>query len=137
MRTALFYEELGKLVYAIALADESITPAERETIGKMITERLLHKERDTDRYGTNEAWITEFSFETSEENGLSAEDALGQFMDYIREYKEEISEDEINLCIKMADQLADAFHHINKKENKMLVTLRSFLMEMEASRLIF
>jgi hypothetical protein len=137
MRTALFYEELGKLVYAIALADESITPAERETITKMVTERLLHKERDTDRYGTNEAWITEFSFETAEENGLSAEEAMGQFMDFVREYRDEISEDEMNLYIKMGDQMADAFHHINKKENKMLGTLRSFLMEMQASRLIF
>lgn len=136
MSTGLFYEELGKLIYAIALADEKITPVERETMGKLISERLLHKEKDTDRFGTNEAWITEFSFETAEESGMGSDEAIENFMDFAKVYKDEISDEEIDLCIKMADHMADAFHHINKKEHKLLVQLRSFLMEMQASRLI-
>jgi hypothetical protein len=76
MGNSLFYKELGKLLYAIAAADNTITTAERKSLGKEITERLLHKERSTDRYGTSKAWDTQFSFETSEDQGVTADDAF-------------------------------------------------------------
>lgn len=68
MGTALFYKELGKLLYAIAIADETVTEQEKAAVSKLIRERLLHKEMDEDRFGSNEAWITQFSFDTAEDS---------------------------------------------------------------------
>jgi len=44
MGTALFYKELGKLLYAIAIADETVTEQEKAAVSQLIRERLLHKE---------------------------------------------------------------------------------------------
>jgi hypothetical protein len=137
MGNSLFYKELGKLLYAIAAADNNITAAERKSLGKEITERLLHKERSTDRYGTSKAWDTQFSFETSEDQGVTADDAFDEFLGYIKAYKNDLKEDEVDICLKLADHIADSYHHINKNENKLLSQLRHSLMQMRASQLIF
>lgn len=134
MSTPLFYEELGKLLYSIALADEKIDDGEREMVSRLITERLLHKEMDTDRFGTNEAWITRFSFETAEDAGLSAAEAMENFIDFSRAYQDQLSENEIDLCIKMANQVADAFRHVNREENKLLIQLNEVLFAMKSTR---
>lgn len=137
MGNSLFYKELGKLLYAIAAADNTITDAERKSLGKEITERLLHKERASDSYGTSKAWDTQFSFETTEDQGTSADEAFDDFLSYIKAYKNELSEDEVDICLKLADHIADSYHHINKKENKLLAQLRQSLMQMRAAKLIF
>lgn len=137
MGNSLFYKELGKLLYAIAAVDNNISAAERKSIGKEITERLLHKERSTDAYGTNKAWDTQFSFDTSEEQGISADEAFDEFLGYVKTYKNQLKEDEVDICLKLADHIADSYHHINKKENKLLSQLRQSLMQMRASYLIF
>lgn len=137
MGNSLFYKELGKLLYAIAAADNNISDAERKSLGKEITERLLHKERSTDSYGTSKAWDTQFSFETTEDQGATADEAFHEFLGYIKSYKNELSEDEVDICLKLADHIADSYHHINKKENKLLAQLRQSLMQMRAAKLIF
>lgn len=137
MSTKLFYAELGKLLYAIANADTIINQTEKETLTKLITERLLQKEKDTDRYGTNEAWFTQFAFDTSDENIESTENAFRNFLDFVKQYKNELTEDELTLCLKLSEHLADSYRHINKKENKILAELRSQLMNLHASHLIF
>lgn len=137
MSTKLFYAELGKLLYAIANADANINQSEKESLTKLITERLLQKEKDIDRYGTNEAWFTQFSFDTSEETIESTENAFENFLDFVKEYKNELTEDELALCLKLSEHLADSYHHINKKENKILTELRTQLMNLHAAHLIF
>jgi hypothetical protein len=137
MSTKLFYAELGKLLYAIANADAIISQTEKETLTKLITERLLQKEKDTDRYGTNEAWFTQFSFDTSEEVIESTENAFENFWDFVKEYKNELTEDELALCLKLSEYRADSYRHVNKKENKVLTELRTQRMNLHASHLIF
>lgn len=118
MSTKLFYSELGKLLYAIANADNIINQKEKEALTKLITERLLQKEKDTDRYGSNEAWFTQFSFDTSEDAIESTENAFKNFLDFVKEYKNELTEDELALCLKLSEHLADSYHHVNKKKIK-------------------
>ena len=137
MGNSLFYKELGKLLYAIAAVDNTISAAERKSLGKEITERLLHKERATDPDVTRNAWDTQFYYETTEDQGTSADEAFDEFLSYIKAYKNELSEDEVDICLKLADHIADSYHHINKKENKLLAQLRQSLMQMRAAKLIF
>ena len=137
MSTELFYLALGKLLYAVAIADDSISKKEKQTISNLISERLLQKERETDRYGTNDAWITQFSFETSEAMSLKEEEAFDNFLEFTHEFRNELSEDELSLCLKLAEHLSDAYCHVNNKENKLLIELRINLMSLQASQLIF
>jgi len=137
MSTALFYKELGKLLYAMALADNSISKEEKEEVSKQIAERLLHKEVDADQFGTNEAWITQFSFDTTEEIGTSAEEAFDEFLSFIKQYRNELTEQEIEICYRLSDHISNAYRHVNKKESKMLTSLRTYLMGLHTSLLIF
>lgn len=137
MGNALFYKELGKLLYAIASADETITEQEKAAVSKMIVERLLHKETDEDRFGTNEAWITQFAFDTEEESYRSAEEAFEEFLDFAKAYKNELTDQDLDVCISLSEHMADAYRHVNKKEHKMLKELQNFLKKINGPNLIF
>ena len=137
MSTALFYKELGKLLYAMALADNSISKEEKEVITKQIAERLLHKEVDADQFGSNEAWITQFSFDTTEEAGESADETFEEFLTFIKQYRNELTEQEIEICYRLSEHVANAYRHVNKKESKMLSSLRNYLMGLHTAQLIF
>lgn len=137
MSTQLFYSSLGKLLYAVAVSDNTISETEKEAITKLIRERLIQKETKTDTVGTNEAWFTEFAFETAEEASISEEDAFDEFVTYAEAYKNKLSEEEIQLCQTLSNQLADSYRHINKKEHRILNELHTFLINLQASQLIF
>jgi uncharacterized protein YpuA (DUF1002 family) len=135
--TELFYSELGKLLYAVAMVDGNINPNERKVLSEMISQRLLQKEDDKDEFGTNEAWFTLFSFDTTEDQMLSAEEAYETFIDYCNQYKYDITDEEISQCLKLSNVLADSYRDINNKENKLLNKLRNHLLNLQASQLIF
>ena len=137
MSTALFYKELGKLLYAMALADKTITKEEKEEVSKQIAERLLHKEVDADQFGSNEAWITQFSFDTTEEVGGGGEEAFEEFLTFIKQYRNELTEQEIEICYRLSEHVANAYRHVNKNESKMLISLRNYLMGLHTAQLIF
>jgi len=137
MGTALFYKELGKLLYAIAIADETVTEQEKAAVSKLIRERLLHRERDEDRFGSNEAWITQFSFDTTEDSYTNAEEAFQEFLDFAKAYKNELTDQDLDVCISLSEHMADAYHHINEKEHAMLKELREFLKSINGPKLIF
>ena len=137
MKNKLFYTELGRLLYAVANADDDINKIEKETITKMIQERMLQHEMDQDQFGTNEAWQTQFAFDTAEDSSLDPKVVLDEFLAYSDAHKKELSDDELQLGISLAEHLADAYRHKNKQENSMLTTLRTHLWNIHRSQLIF
>lgn len=137
MKNKLFYTELGRLLYAVANADDDINRKEKETITKLIQERMLQHEMDQDQFGTNEAWQTQFAFDTAEDSTLDPKAVLDEFLAYSDAHKKELSDEELQLGISLAEHLADVYRHKNKKENSMLTTLRSHLWNIHRSQLIF
>ena len=137
MGTTGFYSELGKLLYAVANADGTISVQESAEISNQIRERLLHREMNTDRFGSNKAWVTQFAFDTAVDKNLNPRDVLHAFMDYAREQADTLTDQEIDTCLNMCDHIADAYRYRNKKENELIAQLRAFLMELHSSHLIF
>lgn len=137
MGTTEFYSELGKILYAIANADGRISAQETAEISNQIRERLLHREVHTDRFGSNRAWVTQFAFDTAAESNIKPLEALNDFMDFARSQADRLTDQEIDTCLHMCDQIADAYHHRNKKENELIGKLRGFLMELHSAHLIF
>lgn len=137
MKPDHFYTRLGVLLYAIAKADGSISKKEMEEIKQLIAERLLHKETRTDAYGSNIAWNTEFAFEIAEESGMNAQKAFKSFIDYAKDKWNQLTDEDIYLCLTLCNKVADAHYHINRQENRMLSTLRSIFNSLEAAQLIY
>jgi uncharacterized tellurite resistance protein B-like protein len=122
-----FYIAMGKLLYAIADADSVITRQERNELYKLISTRLTHRELHTDEFGTNDAWYTVFEFEAAEEAGLTANEAFNEFAEYIQEHWAMMDDDLRNICMLLADRLAESYHHTNAREKDMIRRLRDLL----------
>jgi hypothetical protein len=127
----MFYSALGKLLYAVADADGIVSPQEKMNMFELVQKRLMHKETHTDEFGTNDAWYAAFEFEVADEQNLSAEDAFLSFTEYIEENKNKINEDTRQLCLTLADKLADSYRHSNKKEIVLINKLREVLFTLE------
>ena len=106
-------------------------------IKQLISERMLHRESRTDAYGTNIAWNTDFAFEIAEESGMDARKAFQSFIDFAKDKWNQLTDEDIDLCLTLCNKVADAHYHINRQENRMLSTLRSIFSSLEAAQLIF
>ena len=126
-----FYSETGKLLYAVAEADGVISKREREALHNLIQSRLAQREKHTDEFGTNDAWYTEFEFEVAEEQGMSPEDAFNSFAEFIDENKNKLDRDLKEICIILADRLAESYHHTNKREKSIIQKLKETLYSLQ------
>jgi uncharacterized tellurite resistance protein B-like protein len=126
-----FYAEVGKLLYAVADVDGMITKKERDALHNLIQSRLAQREIHTDEFGTNDAWYTEFEFEIAEEQGMSAEDAFTSFSDFIDENRNKMNHDFKDICLMLADRLAESYHHTNRKEKVLIQKLKETLYSLQ------
>lgn len=127
-----FYAELGKLLYAVADADGIISPQERESMYQLIRTRLMHREIHTDEYGTNDAWYAAFEFEVAEEQGMSPEEAFDSFSDFLDRRRLEIDPEMKQVCLVLADRLAESYRHTNRREADLIRQLREKLFSLPA-----
>lgn len=122
-----FYIAMGKLLYAVADADSVITKQERDELYHLISTRLTHRELHTDEFGTNDAWYTVFEFEAAEDAGPTANEAFNEFAEFIQENWAIMDDDLRNICMLLADRLAESYHHTNTREKDMIRRLRDLL----------
>lgn len=122
-----FYIAMGKLLYAVADADSVITRQERDELYRLISSRLTHREFHTDEYGTNDAWYAVFEFEAAEDAGLTANEAFNEFAEFMQENWGIMDDDLRNICMMLADRLAESYHHTNLREKEMIRRLRDLL----------
>jgi hypothetical protein len=127
-----FYAELGKLLYAVADADGIISPQERESMYQLIRTRLMHREVHTDEYGTNDAWYAAFEFEVAEEQGMSPEEAFTSFSEFLDRRRHEINPETKQVCLLLADRLAESYRHTNRREAELIQQLREKLFSLPA-----
>lgn len=123
-----FYAALGRLLYAVADADGIVSQAERDELLELIQTRLMHRETLTDAFGTNDAWFSFFGFDTAEEEIMSPEDAFQSFTDFLEENRDRIDRETREICLLLADRLAHAFRHTNRKERQLLQRIREVLL---------
>jgi len=119
-----FYRELGKLLYAVAASDGKIHPAEVQRMRQMVRDEIAPLEGSRDQFGTDNAYYAEFEFETLADRDFPAADAFYSFVQYFREFKEHIDPEMKNICLKSADNVANALRGVNASESVMLKNLK-------------
>lgn len=115
-----YYQELGKLLYAIAMADGEIQKEEREKIHEMVTKRLAPIESSTDQAGTDAAYITEFEIDFLEEFAEDLETAYESFADWYSFNKSDFSQELKDVTVELAEEVAKAFGGVDPKEKELL-----------------
>ncbi len=127
MEAQLFYKELGRLLYAIAAADGTVSEKEVRALKRIVSEQLVPQEVSTDHFGTDQAYITEFEFEVLAERGASSEEAFDSFVAYMSRHHGDLPAERKRLIYACADAVAGAFHGVNKAELPLLIELHKLL----------
>lgn len=122
-----FYSELGKLLYAVADVDKVITPEEKKALQEMVRNELVPAEKHTDEFGTSVAHYAEIEFDFLDEQIIDSRTALQSFLDYVDDHRRLLSEPMRKGCIQLAQRLAHAYEGRSKKEQELLVLIKTKL----------
>ena len=122
-----FYVNLGKLVYAIAMADGSVQQEEIEKFRNDLNNLLLPLHSGVDELGMDSAFYTEFEFETLMDNKVSMKEAFDSFIKYIDENKDDFTDELKEVCMKIVEDVAKAYEGIVEEEKVLIDTLKAKL----------
>ena len=124
INTIKFYQNLGKLYYAIAASDKVVREEEldklNETVKKVwLTSNLV---RDDVKAEAEHSIINTFKW-LNKDNEYDAETCFNSFISYKKENEQLFTEDLKLLILKTANVIASSFSGINKSELIMLAKL--------------
>lgn len=119
-----FYQNLGKLFYAIAAADKVVRKIEHAKLKEIVKKEWLSVDDFEDDFHTDAAYQIEVVFDwLYNEEKLDAERWFTSFLDFKNDH-EQLFDDQIkNLILKTADIIASSFSGKNKSELIMLAKL--------------
>ncbi|MGK2863274.1 MAG: hypothetical protein ACSLE0_15185 [Chitinophagaceae bacterium] len=113
------YTELGKLFYFIAARDGKVRRSEKESLQLFIQNYWKPFENSTDKYGTDLAFLINFSFDFEETEGF-AESGFESFEKYYRDNKSKFSKELVNNILLTGKAIATSYRGKNKEEKKIL-----------------
>ncbi|MCM4158706.1 hypothetical protein FHG64_03650 [Antarcticibacterium flavum] len=122
-----FYQNLGKLFYAIAAADKVVRAEEVAALKEIVEKEWLKIDEINDEFGTDTAYQIEIIFDWLDENQPDAEEAFNDFKEYRRDHQNFFDPDIDKLIWKTADTIAASFAGKNKAEVIMLSKLKALL----------
>ncbi|ULC57891.1 hypothetical protein MBM09_08145 [Flaviramulus sp. BrNp1-15] len=122
--TLKFYQNLGKLFYAIAAADKIVREAEFNKLKTLVKKQWLDVDIIEDEYDTDAAYQIEIVFDwLNDEENLDAKSCYDDFVNYKNEQSHLFTDNIKKLILKTAGLIADSFSGINKSELIMLAKL--------------
>lgn len=118
-----FYQELGKLFYAIAFADRKVHPKEVQALLKDIRDYWVKLDELKDEFGTDAAYQIEIVFDWLESTTTESEVLFREFEEFYREYPSYFTPKVKSLVLRTANDIAGSFAGKNKSELIMLAKL--------------
>ncbi|SEL07537.1 hypothetical protein SAMN04487910_1637 [Aquimarina amphilecti] len=119
-----FYQNLGKLFYAIAASDKVVRESEYTTLKKIVKSAWLDIDDLEDEFGADAAFQIEIVFDWLDYKELVAEDSFYEFEDFYLENKSLFTDNVKKLVWNTSNSIASAFSGKNKSELMMLGKLR-------------
>lgn len=130
-----FYSELGKLLYAVAEIDGTISQKEKKSLQDIIKKELVPSETHTDEFGTDVAYYAEIEFDFLADKKIhDTEWAFDSFIDYVDEHRTAFDEKMKKVSLKLVKKLAAAYQGTNNKEKALIEKLKQKLDEIEVKK---
>jgi uncharacterized tellurite resistance protein B-like protein len=126
MKWSTLYGEWGKLLYAVANCDGSISEREKDAFKELINSELVDVQQK-DEFGMPVPSYMYAAFDYLEEEIVDSSDALESFFLFIHRHKESLTDEMIAKLIKSAENLSAAYYGINQSEQNLLQELRQKL----------
>ncbi|GAA4269937.1 hypothetical protein [Hyunsoonleella aestuarii] len=122
--TLKFYQNLGKLFYAVAASDNSVRKIEFDKLKELIIAQWLDLDSIEDNYYEDAAYQIEIVFDwLNSQKFLDATSCYNDFVNYKNEQKHLFSNSINKLIIKTAHAVANSFSGVNKSELILLAKL--------------
>ena len=122
-----YYKELGKIVYAVAIADGVIKTEEVEALHQFVEKDLARNETHFDSSNMNEAFYVDFEFENSAEKNMGINEAIKSYAKFIHTNYEPGDEALINRSVKQLETVANAY--TRQKEKEVILQIKSEINE--------
>ncbi|HLV14272.1 MAG TPA: hypothetical protein VKY41_03755 [Xanthomarina sp.] len=119
-----FYEVLGKLFYAIAVADGMVEVSEVNKLKEIVKKDWLLVDKTEDAFQTDAAYQIEVVFDwLHSQNNLNSDSLFNEFVTYKNEHSHFFTSTIKQLIIKTAHAIAGSFSRKNKSELILLAKL--------------
>ena len=129
-----FYQNLGKLFYAMAATDKTVHSDEFKRLQELVKSHWLAVDQSIDMHQEDTAYQLEVVFDwLATESEISSEEAYQEFLNYSFEHAYFFNEPVKQLIVKTAGAIAGAFAGTNKSELILLARIESDLRKLNAT----
>lgn len=111
-----FYQNLGMLFYAVAMADNKIKPIEKVRLQKYVRQHWLDVDDVEDEFHTDAAYQIEIVFDWLEGEEKDSDEYFEAFKGFYKDHPEKFTPKSKVLIIETAESIAHAFAGKNKSE---------------------
>lgn len=120
-----FYQNLGKLFYAVASADQKVNEAESQKLKEIVKKYWLDVDDVEDGFGTDAAYHIEIVFDWLNTNDKTQDSQTyyNDFITYKNEQNHLFTKKTRKLILKTANKIAESFAGKNKSELILLAKL--------------
>ena len=122
-----FYQSLGKLFYAVALADKNVRPIEIQRLKEDVQKYWLAVDAIEDEFGADAAYQIEIVFDWLKQEEKNGDTYFQEFVDFYKEHPSRFNTSIKQLIFKTADDIAFSFANKNKSELILLAKLKMLL----------
>ncbi|WP_420322003.1 hypothetical protein [Flagellimonas sp.] len=122
-----FYQNLGKLYYAMAMTDGMVRPVEVKRLRKYVRQHWLDVDGMEDEFGTDSAFQIEIVFDWLQEEEKEGSEYFSDFESFYKEHPEKFEPKVKKLIIETADSIASSFAGKNRSEIVFLQELKNLL----------
>lgn len=113
-----YYKELGRLVYAIAIADGFVQEEEKYNLHQFVLKELAHHEKTHDSSGMNQAFYVDFEFDSYVNNHPELNGAAKSFSKFVEESIEPGDSALLERSIALMENVANAY---SKRKEKTII----------------
>lgn len=119
-----FYENLGKLFFAIAAADNIVEEVEFNVLKKIVKDKWTKIDPVDDDFHSDAAYQIETVFDwLNIESFSNSETCYNEFIDFKKEHPSLFTKEIKSLIIKTATKIAASVADLNKSELKLVAKL--------------
>ncbi|MDF0708838.1 hypothetical protein [Flagellimonas okinawensis] len=111
-----FYQNLGKLFYAVAMADHNVRPVEVKRLRKYVRQHWLEVDQFEDEFHTDSAYQIEIVFDWLEGEEKDGDEYFEEFKEFYKDHPEKFSEKLKQLIVETAESIASSFAGKNRSE---------------------
>ena len=119
-----FYQNLGKLFYAVAMADHNVRPIEVKRLQKYVRQHWLDVDDIEDEFHTDAAYQIEIVFDWLDGEEKEGEEYFEEFKEFYMDHHEKFPETIKELIVETAESIAASFAGKNRSEMLVIFKLK-------------